>query len=262
MWIERTLLAVAILSPAFAQAQSAPAFDVASVRPRTAADHGPAMSSCSNGHFVSLGPIRALLLWAYDLKPYQLVGVPDWDPTVMYDNSGLYAIDAKAAGSVSEAECKLMAQSLMGERFKMVAHKEQREMPVHALVVAKKGLRAKLASDSDSTGNKIVVNGRPMGAAPGAPADFKPPGWSMERLADFLAIADPRPTIDRTGLDGLYRINLDFSISNLNPNYEPPPGAGPDVKTALEEQMGLTLESTKAPVQMLIIDHMEKPDAN
>jgi uncharacterized protein (TIGR03435 family) len=259
---ESILMAAAILWPGISPSQSSPAFEVASVRPRGAADHGPAMSSCSNGRFISLGPLRGLLLWAYDLKPYQLVGVPDWDPTVMFDNTGLYAIEAKASGPVTEDVCKLMAQTLMLDRFKMVVHRESREMPVYALMVAKKGPKLKIASDSDSTGNKIVVNGRPMGTPVGTPADFKPPGWSMDTLADFLRIGVDRPVVNRTGLEGLYRINFDFSTSNPNPNYEPPPGAGPDVKTALEEQMGLTLESAKAPVQMLVIDHMEKPDAN
>lgn len=264
---QAAFLTVAILAPVFAQTPAAqtpaaPAFEVTSVRPRGAADHGPAVSSCSNGRFVSLGPLRGLLLWAYNLKPYQLVGVPDWDPTVMYDNTGLYAIEAKAAGPVTEDVCKLMAQTLMKDRFKMVAHRESREMPVYALVVAKKGPKLKLASEEDSTGNRIVMNGRPMGTPAGTPKDFKAPGWSMENLVDFLRIAVDRPVVNRTGLDGLYRINLNFSISNPNPNYEPPPDAGPDAKTALEEQMGLTLESAKAPVETLIIDRLEKPDAN
>ena len=168
----------------------------------------------------------------------------------------------KQLGPVTEDVCKLMAQTLMGERFKMVAHRESREMPVYALVVAKKGPKLKLASEEDSTGNRIVMNGRPMGTPAGTPKDFKAPGWSMENLVDFLRIAVDRPVVNRTGLDGLYRINLNFSISNPNPNYEPPPDAGPDAKTALEEQMGLTLESAKAPVETLIIDRLEKPDAN
>jgi uncharacterized protein (TIGR03435 family) len=69
--------------------------------------------------------------------------------------------------------------------------------------------------------------------------------------------------VNRTNLDGLYRISLNFSVVfPQQPDFVPPQGSGPDIKTALEEQMGLTLESTKAPIEMLVIDHMEKPDAN
>jgi uncharacterized protein (TIGR03435 family) len=101
-----------------------------------------------------------------------------------------------------------------------------------------------------------------MGIPVGRPADFKDPGWSMTNLADFLRIAVERPVIDRTGVDGNYRINLNFSISNLGATTEPPAGAGPDIRTALQEQLGLRLEATQAPVEMVIIDHIEKPSEN
>jgi uncharacterized protein (TIGR03435 family) len=85
----------------------------------------------------------------------------------------------------------------------------------------------------------------------------------MNDLADFLAGAVDRPVLERTGLEGLYRVTLNFSQSPRGAlDSEPPPGAGPDIRTALEEQMGLRLESTKASIEMVIIDHIEKPSAN
>lgn len=261
MRVSKSLLLVgAIVSRAYPQTL---AFEVTSVRPRTNAERGPAIYNCTpNRRFTNAGPMRQVILWAYGIKPYQLAGMPPWDPTVMYDNTGLYTIDAKASGPIAEDVCKLMVQSLLADRFKLVAHRQSKEMAVYALVVSKKGPKLKIASDSDPTGNQIVMNGNPMGIPAGTPKDFKPPGWSMERLADFLAIAPPGPIVNRTGLEGVYRINLNFSVFNPSPNYEPPLNAGPEIKTALEEQLGLTLESTKTPIEMLIVDHMEKPDAN
>jgi uncharacterized protein (TIGR03435 family) len=183
----------------------------------------------------------------------------------MYDNTGLYAIEAKAAAPVTEEVCKLMVRRLLADRFKMVTHRESREIAVYALVVAKKGLKTHRAPDDDIIpGIRFTVNGNPLGVAVGATKNDRPPGWSMDRLVDMLAMAQlGRPLVDRTGLEGLYKIDLNFSTSfPQQPGYVPPPGTGPDIKTALEEQMGLTLEPAKAPIEMLIIDHMEKPDAN
>jgi uncharacterized protein (TIGR03435 family) len=249
----------------FMRAQ-APAFEVTSVRPLNAGERVSTIVSCSpSGRFVSGGPLRQILFWAYNIKPFQLVGDPDWDPKMMVDNKGLYGIEAKASGPVTEDVCKLMVQALLAERFKMVAHREQMETSVFALMVGKNGLKTQKASESDTaSGINVIINGNPLGVAVGASKDGRPRGWSMEFLADFLGIAQlGRPIVDRTGLEGLYKINLNFSISYpANPNYEPPPGAGPDIRTALQEQMGLRLESTKAPIEMVVIDHIEKPDAN
>ncbi len=126
-----------------------------------------------NGTFVSHQPLKQILLLAFEIKPFQLAGVPDWDPAVMYDSKGLYSIEAKASGPVAEAQCKLMVQLLLADRYKMVTHRDQREIPVYALVVGKNGPKLKKALDTDSTGNNIILNGNPMGIAAGRPADFK-----------------------------------------------------------------------------------------
>jgi uncharacterized protein (TIGR03435 family) len=231
----------------------APEFDVASVRPRGPEDRGPAMAACApSGRFLSQGPIKELLLWAYKIKPFQLIGVPSWDPTVMYDNSGLYQIEARAAGPVSEDVCRLMALRLMADRFKMATHREPRQTAAWALTIARDGPKMR-PSDNDGLSNKVVLNGRPMGTLPGA----KTPGWSMETLADFLRLALPEPVVDRTGLEGEYRINLDFSTAP-----DPAPDAAPDIRSALRQQLGLQLDAVKVPIDYIVIDHIEKPDPN
>ena len=229
-----------------------PAFEVASVRPRTNAEHGPLTYDCApNGRFTNAGPLRAVILWAYDINPYQLVGMPSWDPTVMYDNSGLYTIEAKAAGPVSEATCKLMVQNLLAKRFEFASHWEDRAMRVYELVVGKSGPKLRNASPSSGQ-NRIVIGGRPMQSL--GPQSM---GWSMNRLAQFLSSRD-RPVLDRTGLDGLFWIDLDFTPDGI---ADPGPDAGPDLRTAVQK-MGLRLNPITASVRILVIDRMEKPDAN
>jgi uncharacterized protein (TIGR03435 family) len=178
----------------------------------------------------------------------------------MYDTSGLYHIDAVASRPVTEAECKAMVQQLLKDRYKMVAHREARETPVYALVVAKNG--PKMVKADENAGIRVIVNGNPMGIAAGTPKDLEAPsGWSMDRLAVLLHNGVDRPVFNRTGLDGLYKIDLSFSRQNANP-ANLPPEAGPEVMTALPEQLGLRLEAVRAPIEMVVIDHIEKPDAN
>lgn len=259
MSIKALLLIAVLLSPIHAQTPP-PKFEVVSVKPLTNEYRGFLSYDCApDGRFTNAGPLRSVLLWAYDIKGFQLVGVPSWDPTIMSDTTGLYRIEAKASGPVTQEVCKRMAQSLLEDRFKMVAHRESREMPAYALMVSKTGLKAQKA-EAGKPGINFIPNGNPMGVARGGSADQRPGGWSMDTLAEMLGVAQlGKPVLNRTGLDGLYKINLNFSSDNLP---EPRPGAGPDVRTALEEQMGLRLEAVKAPVEVVVIDRMEKPDAN
>lgn len=260
----KVTLPAALLIASYGWGQAAPAFEVVSVGPRGAQERGAFDSDCNteSGRFVSRGPLAPVIQWAWGIKRYQLVGMPEWDPTILYDGAGIYVIEARAAGPVTEAACKQMVQKLFADRFKLASHTETRDSNVYTLVAAKGGPKMKLATDEDKTGNRIVLNGRPMGSAPGASPSFVPPGWSMDMLTDFMGVIDGRPVLNRTNLEGLYRINLDFSLPPRDPNVQLPPEAGPDIRVALEQQMGLRLEPRKAPMTMLIIDHIEKPDAN
>jgi len=235
----------------------APTFEVASVRPLPVAYRGALSYNCTpGGLFTNAGPIRGVILWAYNIKPYQLLGMPSWDPTVMYDHTGLYQIEARAAGPVNEDVCRTMVQSLLADRFKMATHRETIEMPEYALVIAKNGPKMPKVAESDQTGGvSMSINGREVRSLAPQP----PRGLTMHDLAERLtAFGSERPVIDRTGLEGLYKINLSFSIGLA----EPPPEAGPELNTALEQQIGLHLESIKAPVDKLVVDRLEKPDAN
>jgi uncharacterized protein (TIGR03435 family) len=267
----RTRLGICIMGALFvlasAEAQEAPKFDVTSVKPNRLAPRQtrPEFECSPNGRFVSFGQgLRRALLWAYDIQAYQFAGLPDWVDSA----DARFDIEAKTEKSVSQDQCRLMVQALLADRFKLSVHREAKALPVYVLVVAKNGPKFKKATPNGPDA-KITVNGSPVrvGIAPGTPSDqIKeiPKGWSMQQLAGFLStpmFVGGRPIFERTGLEGLYEFNLDFSFSAPGAPPSDAPVA-PDVFAALQDQLGLKLEDRKEDVQMLVIDHLERPDAN
>ncbi|HEY4360652.1 MAG TPA: TIGR03435 family protein [Bryobacteraceae bacterium] len=249
---------------ALSSAQEAPRFDVTSVKLNKLDPRQRQLSfGCSNGDFVSRGQgLRSTLLWAFEVKPYQFSGLPAW----VDSSDAIYDIEGKSASPVTEDQCKLMVQALLADRFTLATHREAKEIPIYALVVAKGGPKFKLASGDQQT--KVTVNGSPVRVAgpPAAAKDAKAPsgGWSMQQLANFasnpLFLGPPgRPVFERTRLEGSYQFSLDFSVA---PPGRAPGGDAPDLFAALEQQLGLKLEDRKESAQMLVFDHFERPDAN
>ena len=147
-----------------------PSLDVVSVKPLGPKDHFGPQLGCTGERFESARPLIEVLIWVFDVEPYQLIGIPDWDPKFFYNGvSGLFRIDAVASHPVIDAECKVMVQQLLEDRYKMIAHRESRETPVYALVVAKNG--PKVAKADENAGVRVIVNGNPMGIAVGTAKD-------------------------------------------------------------------------------------------
>ena len=258
-------LSLAIFVPLLAFGQQAaprPAFDVTSVKPYVPGGQpGPAEVGCTPaGRFAAVrSPVLYSIRWAYNAGPYQnlnvatqyVVGLPPWASSLRT----AYDIDAKAAGPVTEAQCRLMVQALLADRFKLAVHRETRTLPVAALVVAKGGPKPKLAKVLDSDKDKRVrVNGTVAAGSEN--------GWSMEQLSAFLLRFAPagRMSVNRTGLEGQYRFSLDFSVV-------PPAGGGPlnvgdEVIAALQDQLGLKIENRDESVEVVVVDHIENPDEN
>jgi bla regulator protein BlaR1 len=194
---------------------------------------------------------------AYGVKHYQIFG-PDW--IVNLGSSDRYDVTATTGSPASVADIKQMVGPLLAERFHLAFHRETRELPVFAMVIAKGGHRLKQPGD-----------GGDVSLTPDGDGGFSYKNWSMDGLADWLtgvpSIA--RPVVDRTGLDGRYTFN-----ANL---FNFPKGVAPDdmkrgmrssdasdtIFSALPEQLGLKLEPRKAPVEILVIDRADKlPTAN
>ncbi len=269
----KTLAVAALLVGVAAAAQES--FEVASIKPGDPADRRVMIRLQPGGRMTTANvPVIMLIRQAYEVQDFQITGAPDWVKTERWN------IDAKMGGaddidqrkmSVEQMEAfskRLQAclQSLLEERFGLKAHRESKEMPVYALVVAKGG-------------QKLTEVEKP---GPGKPRQMRMGrgelmGTSVQvaDLAKSLSERVGRPVEDRTGLKGFYNYTLTWTpdASEMmmmpgppgppGPNEPPPPDPnGPSLFTALQEQLGLKLESSKGPVQMLVIDHVERPSAN
>lgn len=219
------------------------------------------MGCSADGRFVSTArAIRQALLWAYDLRPYQLINPPSWVDT----GDAFYDIEAVAGRNVTQEECREMVRTLLADRFNLTVTRSRQEIPVLALVVARGGHKLEPASESDDKpGVDIVIHGMPMGAGQGAPKDVKPPrGWNMSQLIDLLTLpanlSTGKPVVDRTGLEGLYKMSMEFSIQ---PPGAPPTDGSSDYIDAVQ-RLGLRLEERKEPFEMLRIERLERPSAN
>jgi uncharacterized protein (TIGR03435 family) len=250
--MKNAVIALYVCLPIVAAAQP-PAFEVASIKP---SDYqgGPlrvtARVEADGINFSNVTP-RLCIQRAYGVKSYQLTG-PEWIDT------DRYMIVAKAAGAVPEERILLMLQTLLAERFKLVVHHETKEMPVYALTVSRNGPKLKEATDQGAT--QIGPDGDEM--------VFE--RVSMAQLAGTVSRSLDRPVIDETGLKGLYN----FRLAWVNDNRPKPNGAiaatpdasdpaeAPSVFAALQERLGLKLEPRKAGVDVILIDHIQRPSAN
>lgn len=198
---------------------------------------------------MGLGPMVG---WAYKISSVQIT-----NPEKIMGGE-TYDIVAKAAGPAKSDELRTMLQTLLAERFKMAAHRETKEMSVYTLLEAKGGHKLKESTVSDGAG-VLPVQGGKM-ALRGVCA-------TLDQLAMFLSSPLRTPVVDLTGLKGRY--DFEFDITNFV-RTEPTPGEpqqSPDpvaiLQLALPQQLGLRLAARKMPIEMLVIDHIERtPVAN
>jgi uncharacterized protein (TIGR03435 family) len=191
-------------------------------------------------HFTNV-TLKACIRQAYELEPYRIFGGPDWLTSERYD------ITAKAAAAESRAQLMRMLQALLEERFQLKLHREIREMPVYALVVAKNGPKLHAAKVEGET---------EIGGADGH--RFSGKGVTMKMFAGALSRSQPwdRPILDMTGLTGAFDISLDFARDDGAAPADS--AAGPSIFAALQEQLGLKLEPRKSPMEVLVIDSAVK----
>lgn len=239
-----------------ALAQEPLRFEVASVKPVEHADYR--RLTCDAGRkFEATNSLRSLIFFGYQVSDFQnqIVGGPAWidSPDAVFDVEG-----KPAAPPVSSEDCRKMVQTLLADRFRLALHKEAREMPVYALVVGSKGSKLREATGDEPPGrtSNIMINGVAIQVNDNYSRSTAR-GMSMAQLAGFLQHGPSveRLVVDETNLKGIYPVTLDYSGSPGNDDR-------PDLFTALQEQLGLKLESKKEPVEVLVIDHAEKPDAN
>ena len=203
-------------------------------------------------------PIRLMIQVAYRIKADQIVGGPGWLETDRYD------MEAKAEKPSSADELHVMLMNMLGDRLQLKFHHEKREMRIYALSVDKSG--PKLTPHQTSNGGEPWIDSRsdrPLHTI------MKATCSSMDYLAFRLSMLMDLPVVDLTNLPGGYDFDLKFTL-DLPPGFPPggkinglePDTSGPNIFAALKNQLGLDLKAQKGPVDVIVIDHAEKPSAN
>jgi uncharacterized protein (TIGR03435 family) len=265
-------IAAAILSASSILAAQAPqTFEVTSVKPRTGERPLEVGAGAPDRFRRADITLRLLIRYAYDLQEFEIDGGPDWV------SSARWEVTAKASGPVRPPQMRLLVRRMLEDRFGLKTHVETRELPSYELVMVRRdgglGVNLKPAATDCSP---FLSGERPMQESPrdeisGMPlcsvggrlsAGLITPrlnGQPLAALARYLEAQVGRRVIDKTGLTG----NYDVTITYLEEAISLPPGAqrkeGPALFTALQEQLGLRLESSRGPVDVMVIDSAHEP---
>jgi uncharacterized protein (TIGR03435 family) len=291
--------AAAVLAAAWPSAQApqapaaAPVFEVASIKPNSSGD-GRVMLQNQPGRFVATNvTLRLLIRNAFQLQDFQITGGPSWLGSDHFD------INAKVPDEFRDlppmrpgsgpGPLQQMIRALLTDRFKLAVHNETKDSPIYALILARSdGKLGPQLKPSTTDCEAMFAAGRRRGGPmppPGPPQPGEPMpcgirvgmgnmavgGSTVAQLANTLAMFAGRIVVDRTGLTGNYDMNLTWTPDQLPPR---PPGApegpvqfngaaidpnGPSLFTAVQEQLGLKLDSQRGPVEVMVIDRAEKP---
>jgi uncharacterized protein (TIGR03435 family) len=235
-------------------AQNQPlAFEVASIKQHVMTGGGFIGTRISGSLVtVSISTLKRLIQNAYQVQPYQVFGGPAW----LNDSAPVYDITARAPSerTPTAEEARKMLQTLLADRFKLSFHRESREVPAHALVIGKNA--SKLTA---------TAGGAPSASlAMGPTRRLTAKNMTVGQLISSISGETGRPVLDQTGLSGNYDWQLEWIANPVQSTTVEPnsASAAADLFTAVQEQLGLRLEATKTMIEVLVIDHAEKPDAN
>jgi uncharacterized protein (TIGR03435 family) len=211
--------------------------------------------------------LYALIKWSYGITASScifsecdfLIGGPDWVRSdqfdvqaLMPDDSPVYTFRQMREGQAPALQA--MLQKMLADRFKLVVHREMKEMPVYVLTIGRGG--PKLATSSSDDKFRINISGSPRGQEDRLLVGKKA---SMANLAQTIGLIVDRPVFDRTGITGEFNFEAKYAPVDNNAFGNT---SSSSIFTALQEQLGLKLEATKAPLEVFVIDHAEKPSEN
>jgi uncharacterized protein (TIGR03435 family) len=239
-------------------ADANPSFEVATIKPSKPDQQGKGFRVRGRSFTTINTSLSDLITFAYSLHAKQIVGGPSWVETDKYD----IAAQPDQPGQPNDKQLKLMVKKLLTERFKLTFHNEKKELSIYALTVAKGGPKL-TKSEGDPNGLPGLFF-RGLGVL----------GVTNANMGDFAGVMQTavldRPVLDQTGLTGRFNFTLTWTpdesqFSGMGIKVPPPsdkPDAPPGLFTAIQEQIGLKLDPTKAPVDVFAIDHVEKPSDN
>ena len=242
-----------------AQQPAAPAFEVSSVKRNVSNAPGSGANVSPSGLLTIANiPIRSLLRNVLELQDAQLIGGPDWMATERYD------ITAKTADNAPRPEVPKMIETLLRDRFSLKYHRETRVLPVYALV---RGTRGPLGPNLKTTVVDCAARADATRAGRGgsarecgfdrSPVSLRATGMDLASVAAMLSQIAGRIVVDKTELQGQYDFELKWADSSTV--SADPLADGGSIFTAVQEQLGLRLQADKAPIQVVVIDSVERP---
>ncbi len=266
--LRRTTIAGLVLSSLVASGQSE--FEVVSIKPNKSGDARAIFHPSPGGRLNATNvTAKGLIEWAYGARDFQLSGEPGWADSERFD------VAAKSDGNPRydfiKPELETMFRSVLEDRFKLAIHRTTKEMPIYSLVLAKNGPKIHAVDEGDCP--EVPTPENPCRSLRsnkfGQLTAKKAP---LPALAFVLVGFSRRMVVDNTGLKGSYSYTLDWTKylqpPELPAGVVPPPNAfdpasvEPGIATALEEQLGLKLEPGKGPVEVIVVDHLERPSEN
>jgi uncharacterized protein (TIGR03435 family) len=268
-------LLIAVAPSARAQS-SRPQFEVSSVKP-SAPGSRTRDNTRGNRFAISGAPLRLLLRYAYPkFLNTQIVNLPGWVDSDLFDVEG----KSDSVGNISQTQMPLLVQSLLENRFQLQAHVEMQELPIYELRLGKNEPKIKPSENQTVAAPQPGTSFKPDAPPPGIVAVSKSLSGTIKivgmaiPLSDFvssLARQVNRVVLDKTNLTGLFDVRFEFVPEGVSPapavaGATAPLGAsdptGPFLLEAVERELGLKLESSKGPVQVLVIDSVSKPTEN
>jgi uncharacterized protein (TIGR03435 family) len=250
-----------------ADAATPPAFEVAAIKLNQSGSGG-SHSTTNNSRFIATNvSLKSLMEYqAYGIPSSQILGGPKWLDSTRFDlEAKMYDYESDHLRSLTRDQRRLETQSMfqqvLADRFKLAVHWETRELPVFALVVVKKGSKLQPARGSTEESGTSSNSSR-------SGSQFSAKGITLSELAAGLTRELSkelgRDIIDQTEITGRYDLTLKWTPDAVavSEGADSPADAGPSIFTAIQEQLGLKLEPAKAPIQVLVIDHVEMPSQN
>jgi len=269
-----------------APAGTATSFEVASVKPNTSGERFVRLQIQPGGRFNAVNvPLREIIRAAYQVQNFQILNLPRWGESDRFD------IVAKAESDFpqgpptgSPGPLQFMLQSLLADRFQLKAHQETQELPIYALVLSRGDGRLGerlVPSTTDCSGRGARRGGPPPPLVPGqrpgcgmriGPGTISAGGMSLALFANGIAPMVGRVVVDRTGLTGTFDIDLEWTPDQVpqggpagaggplgGADLPPVDPNGPSIFTAVQEQLGLKLDSARGPVDVLVVDSVSPP---
>jgi uncharacterized protein (TIGR03435 family) len=233
-------------------------FEAAAIKPANPDQKGSGIRIEKARIKVINAPLRFMVQYAWNVKDFQVVGGPSWAGTERYD------VDAVSQKPFEGDDLRMMIRALLADRFKLAVHTETQEKPGYALVIAKNGPKLPPAEDDRNRLFSRTASGDTTLTAKNV---------TMEEFASLLSTQLTAIVVDRTGLDGHFNCSFQWTpdqptrpmISKSGEPIPAPPAdavPGPSIFTALQEKLGLKLESRKVPTEIIVIDRAEHPSAN